>query len=91
MVRVKCTHCDSTSGIGYQQIEGQPDWAKAESCDECHTYRKIFYQSRQFDVEPFADDLATLALDLLMNEAGYMRPVPHPFLWPAAGGETTIQ
>jgi hypothetical protein len=22
-----------------------------------------------------------------MNEAGYRRPAPHPFLWPAAGQE----
>jgi FdhE protein len=87
VVRVKCTHCDSTQGIAYQAIDGQPDWVKAESCDECHTYRKIFYQDKQFEVEPFADDLASLTLDLLMNDAGYSRPAPHPFLWPAAGQE----
>jgi FdhE protein len=90
VVRVKCTHCDSTGGISYQMIEGQPDWAKAESCDECHTYRKIFYQSKELEAEPFADDLATLALDLLMNEAGYLRPAPHPFLWPAVGGDPHV-
>jgi FdhE protein len=71
-------------------IEGQSDWAKAESCDECGTYRKIFYQSRQLEVEPFADDLATLALDLLMNDAGYLRPVPHPWLWPAGSNEAIV-
>jgi FdhE protein len=90
VVRVKCTHCDSTKGIAYQMIEGQSDWAKAESCDECRTYRKIFYQSRQLEVEPFADDLATLALDLLMNDAGYLRPVPHPWLWPAGSNEALV-
>lgn len=89
VVRVKCTHCESTRGIAYQMIEGQPDWVKAESCDECHSYRKIFYQNRQFEVEPFADDLATLELDLLMNEAGYLRPAPHPFLWPSAEPDTS--
>lgn len=82
MVRVKCSSCESTHGLFYQLLEGQPDWAKAESCDECHTYRKIFYQDRQHNVEPFADDLATLELDLAMNEAGYRRPAVHPFLWP---------
>jgi FdhE protein len=87
VVRVKCTHCDSTHGIAYQAIDGQPDWVKAESCEACHTYRKIFYQDKQFEVEPFADDLASLTLDLLMNEAGYRRPAPHPFLWPAAEQE----
>jgi FdhE protein len=90
VVRVKCTHCDSTKGISYQMIEGQPDWAKAESCDECHSYRKIFYQNKELEAEPFADDLASLALDLLMNEAGYLRPAPHPFLWPAVGGDPHV-
>jgi FdhE protein len=90
VVRVKCTHCESTRGIAYQMIEGQSDWAKAESCDECRTYRKIFYQSRQLEVEPFADDLATLALDLLMNDADYLRPVPHPWLWPAGSNEAFV-
>jgi FdhE protein len=90
VVRVKCTHCDSTRGISYQLIEGHPDWAKAESCDECHTYRKVFYQNKQFEVEPFADDLATLALDLVMNEAGYLRPAPHPFLWPSAKSDSSV-
>ncbi len=90
VVRVKCTHCDSTGGVAYQLIEGHPEWAKAESCDDCHTYRKIFYQNKEFAVEPFADDLATLALDLVMNEAGFVRPTPHPFLWPAAGAELHV-
>ena len=37
------------------------------------TYRKILYQEKDPDVEPVADDLASLALDLLMSEAGYHR------------------
>jgi FdhE protein len=90
VVRVKCTHCDSTGGVSYQLIEGHPEWAKAESCDDCHTYRKIFYQNKELAVEPFADDLATLALDLLMNDAGYLRPAPHPFLWPSAKSDSSV-
>lgn len=60
---------------------------RAESCDECHTYLKIFAQEKLFDAEPFADDLASLSLDLMMNEAGYSRAHPHPFLWPATNPE----
>jgi FdhE protein len=86
-VRVKCSHCASTKGIAYRSIEGAPEGTQAESCDECHSYRKIFAQSKLFDAEPFVDDLASLALDLMMNEAGYHRPNPHPFLWPAGGDE----
>jgi FdhE protein len=82
VVRVKCTNCDSTKGIAYHGIDGGSEALKAESCDECHTYRKIGYQEKDYDFEPLADDLASLTLDLLMNEAGYKRSSPNPMLWP---------
>jgi FdhE protein len=82
MVRTKCSQCDSTKGIAYHGIDGGSEALKAESCDECKTYRKIGYQEKDYDIEPFADDLASLTLDLLMSEAGYQRAAPHPFLWP---------
>jgi FdhE protein len=94
MVRSKCSNCDSTKGIAYhalgtsdadaktQEAESKKAPLKAESCDECHTYRKIGYQDKDYDFEPFADDLASLTLDLLMGEEGYRRASPHPWLWP---------
>ncbi|MCC8397054.1 formate dehydrogenase accessory protein FdhE [Paraburkholderia sp. MMS20-SJTR3] len=94
MVRSKCSNCDSTKGIAYH-VAGSPEAdaeareaeaknaaLKAESCDECHTYRKIGIQAKDYDFEPFADDLASLTLDLLMGEEGYRRASPHPWLWP---------
>ena len=51
------------------------------ACDSCRCYRKIFYQERDMGVEPVADDLARLALDLLMSEAGYHRASGNPLLW----------
>jgi FdhE protein len=32
------------------------------------------------NVDPFADDLATLRLDLLVAEAGWLRHAPNPLL-----------
>jgi len=103
MVRSKCSNCDSTKGIAYHAL-GTPDAdagtkeaeskkapLKAESCDECHTYRKIGYQDKDYDFEPFADDLASLTLDLLMGEEGYRRASPHPWLWPEQVDEKTDQ
>ncbi len=87
MVRTKCSHCDSTKGIAYHGIEGGSEAVKAESCDECKTYRKIGYQDKDDEFEPLADDLASLTLDLLMNEAGYRRSSPNPLLWPASPDE----
>jgi FdhE protein len=94
MVRSKCSNCDSTKGIAYhvvgspeadeatREAESKNAALKAESCDECHTYRKIGIQSKDYDFEPFADDLASLTLDLLMGAEGYRRASPHPWLWP---------
>ncbi|MGH8130855.1 MAG: formate dehydrogenase accessory protein FdhE, partial [Steroidobacteraceae bacterium] len=65
MVRVTCSHCQATKGIVYQTIEGGPEAVRAECCDVCRSYRKIFYQEKDSHVEPVADDLASLTLDLL--------------------------
>lgn len=81
VVRVTCTQCESTDGIFYHNIEDGPAGIKAESCDSCHTYRKIFYQKDQLRVDAVADDLASLALDMLMGEAGYERSSGNPLLW----------
>jgi FdhE protein len=73
MVRIKCTHCESTKGIFYHGIESGSKAVQAESCDECNTYLKILYMERDHQVEPTADDLASIALDLLMAETGKLR------------------
>jgi FdhE protein len=81
LVRVTCSHCQSTAGVAYHSIEGGAEAIRAESCEECHTYRKILYQEKDAYVEPVADDLASLALDLLMTEAGFHRASGNPLLW----------
>lgn len=84
MVRVKCSNCESTKGIGYYSI-GEPSSAvKAESCDECGTYLKIAYMEKDPYIDPVADDLATLALDLLMDDSGKTRSGPNLFMMTAA-------
>jgi FdhE protein len=85
LVRVTCSQCQNTENLGYHSIEGSSEAIRAESCDRCHTYRKILYQEKDADVEPVADDLASLALDLLMAEAGYQRGSGNPLLWQPAG------
>lgn len=46
---------------------------QAETCDECHHYLKIMHADRDPFVEPVADDLASLTLDLLVSETGMAR------------------
>ena len=81
MVRVTCSQCEATKDIAYHSIDGASGAVRAESCDECRTYRKILYQEKDANIEPVADDLASLALDLLMSEAGYHRGSGNPLLW----------
>ena len=83
-VRVKCSQCLSTEGIHYHTIEGGSAAVRAEACDACRTYRKICYQEQDMEVEPLADDLGSLALDLLMSAAGFQRASGHPLLWQAS-------
>ncbi len=81
LVRVTCSHCNDTKQVAYHHVEDGPEGIKAESCDHCHSYRKIFYQEKMLGVDAVADDLASLTLDMLMGEAGYSRASGNPLLW----------
>jgi FdhE protein len=81
-VRIKCANCTSMKGIAYQQIADGGGAVKAETCDECGTYTKILYLEKDPELEPFADDLASYALDVLVEQAGWRRAAPNPFLMP---------
>ena len=84
LARAVCTHCNGDKGLAYQQLEGEkarnPEAMRAETCDSCKSYLKIAYQDKDPRVDPVADDIATLALDLLVDEAGYSRSGPNLFL-----------
>ena len=71
--RATCTHCGSDSALALLEVEGGKGAVRAEACDACKTYLKIIYRQKSPTADPIADDLATLALDLLVDEAGYAR------------------
>lgn len=79
-VRIKCTICSSTKGIRYQEIEGGPGTIKAETCDECGCYVKILNQQKDASLDPFADDVGSLGVDLLLRETKFRRGAFNPFL-----------
>ncbi|MDR3389709.1 MAG: formate dehydrogenase accessory protein FdhE [Rudaea sp.] len=92
MVRALCSHCGASGkSVGYHYLDSDSkdksigtqgaDAVRAESCEQCRSYRKIVYQEKYPDVEPLADDLASLALDLLLCEHGYHRASGNPMLW----------
>ncbi len=80
-VRVQCTQCGGSRGVALHSIEGRSPAIRAETCDSCRGYRKIFYPEHDAAVEPLADDLASVALDLLLAEADFHRASPNPWLW----------
>lgn len=81
MVRITCSHCQEAKGLTYYSVAGGSPAVRAESCGRCRGYRKILYQEQDTRVEPVADDLASIALDLLMSAEGYHRSSSNPLLW----------
>jgi len=92
MVRVLCSQCGASGkNIAYYSLEGNSadkspseqggSAVRAETCDQCHGYRKILYQEKDTGVEPVADDVASVALDVLLAEEGYHRASGNPLLW----------
>jgi FdhE protein len=79
VVRVKCLLCGSTDGISFREVEGHAA-VKAETCEKCRGYVKILYQVNDPALEPMADDVATLGLDMLLAEEGWRRGGHNPFL-----------
>lgn len=79
-VRIKCAHCSSTKGIAYYGLEQKNPLITAETCEECRNYLKILQNHKDPSLEPMADDLATLGLDIKLREAGWSRFGYNPFL-----------
>lgn len=87
MERVRCSSCESEKDVAYMAIEsndkpGLGQAVSAETCDSCKTYLKIFSQEKDALVDPIADDLNSLALDLLVDEKGYARTGPNLLFYP---------
>jgi len=85
LARAVCSSCGSDAGVALQQIEGGNGVVQAETCDSCHGYLKLVHQDQEPRVDPVADDLATLALDILVDESGYARTGPNLLLIGAQG------
>jgi FdhE protein len=78
--RAVCVACGGSRTLAIRGIEGDSDVVKAETCDECGTYSKMAYQAKDMQADPYADDLATLGLDVMVGEAGWARHAPNPLV-----------
>lgn len=83
VVRAKCTNCNQSKELDYWAIDKDQAEVKSESCGECHSHLKILYQEKNPHVEPVADDLASLFLDIELEEKGFSRSGLNPFMFPA--------
>ncbi len=74
--RLQCTYCgnEDHNTLGYLYPEGQREKMRVEVCDKCHGYLKVI---AAFTPTPPAmlsvEDLATLHLDYIAQEHGYVR------------------
>lgn len=85
--RGRCTHCGSGNRLAYHALDAADAddndldsrqraaraAVQAETCEDCGHYLKLMHSDRDPFIEPAADDLATLTLDLLVGEAGLQR------------------
>ena len=81
--RIHCIQCGSSQQVALFGIEGAGDAIKAEACGDCETYIKLMNLEKDPGIDPVADDLASLALDLLMAGEGYQRLGFNPLLIPS--------
>jgi FdhE protein len=90
LARIQCSACEEDKGVHYLSLtaeagdgsEAANTLRRAEACDECRTYLKIFYRDKDLYADPVADDLASLALDLLVDERGFARSGPNLLFHP---------
>ncbi len=92
MARAQCSSCETDKGVHFLSLTEDPDAeqagqaaVKAEACDECKSYLKLLSQDKDAFVDPCADDLATLALDVLVDEQGFARSGPNLLFHPGSG------
>lgn len=79
-VRIKCAACGSTAGISYYAIEEGPRSIAVETCTTCRSYVKHLDQHEDALIDPFADDVASFGLDVLVQEKGFHRVTANPLM-----------
>ena len=85
LTRLQCAVCRQADQVAYLAVEGGDGVARAEACHRCRAYTKILDVEKAPRLEPAADDLATLSLDLLVAEQGFARTGRNLLLATAGG------
>ncbi|KMQ86435.1 formate dehydrogenase accessory protein [Lasius niger] len=81
-VRSICPECFGSEHLDYWSIEEKMSAIEIESCGDCKTYSKLFRLDRDPHHELCSDDLASVVLDALVEEKGFVRRTVNPFALP---------
>jgi FdhE protein len=79
-VRAVCITCGESKSLAQHAVEGGNGAVKAETCDACGSFAKMLYQEQDPQMDPVADDLASLGLDIMVSDAGWSRHVANLLL-----------
>ncbi|WP_242343980.1 formate dehydrogenase accessory protein FdhE [Anaeromyxobacter terrae] len=82
--RAQCAVCREAGKLSYLSVEDGPRGVAAEACEGCRAYLKVFDLAEAHGADVVADDAASLVLDLLVGERGFLRAGANPL---APGGE----
>ncbi|MDC2826260.1 formate dehydrogenase accessory protein FdhE [Rodentibacter pneumotropicus] len=83
LVRAQCTNCNGHDKLEMWSLNEELALIRAETCGSCESYLKMMFQEKDPNVETVADDLASIFLDVEMEEKGFSRSGINPFLFPA--------
>jgi FdhE protein len=72
VLRLHCILCGKDDDLAYLG-SAEDRGTQAEACGHCRAYVKLFDEERRGAADPAADDVATLALDLVLAEEGWQR------------------
>ncbi|WIX33485.1 formate dehydrogenase accessory protein FdhE [Salinicola sp. JS01] len=82
--RARCVECGDSRTLDYCGLEDDAGQrvlpVQAETCDHCASYLKVVQKEWEADADPLADDLASLALDMLIADRELARRAFNPLL-----------
>jgi len=81
--RAKCTNCDNMENISYYSLDDELSAVKAECCEHCHSYLKVFNQERDAHLDIIADDINSLVLDMETEKENFAKTGINPLLFSA--------
>ncbi|GHB31678.1 formate dehydrogenase accessory protein FdhE [Salinicola rhizosphaerae] len=82
--RARCAYCGDSRTLAYETLEDERGErvlpVQAETCGACESYLKVAQREWEQDADPLADDLASLALDMMIGERELARRAFNPLL-----------